>query len=298
MFKKIRYLIEGLAVTIAFRILAVIPYNMASALCGRLLRSIGPALPRTQTVRSNLQHALPELDAVQTAEIISSMWENLGRVLGEFPHMGKMNAEEFAEIVTVEGIEHIHAARQGSTGTLFFSGHIANWELAPKTLAIHDCPLALVYRKGNNPLIDRLIQQTRAHYQLEGVAKGASGSRQLIRALRSQQHIGMLLDQKMNTGIPVKFFGREAMTATAIASLALRFDCPIVPVKIVRQSGVHHKVTLMPPLEYVKTGIETDDTRTIMTAINAILEQWIREHPAQWIWLHNRWPRTSGNSYE
>ena len=290
MSRSLRYFIEGLFVTTAFRILSLLPYGVASGLCGCLLRYIGPFLGRTKTARRNLTRAMPELDAAAIDRIIGDMWENLGRVMGEFPHVGKMSAQEFAEIVTVKGAENIATAKQGATSTIFFSAHIANFEMANKTMAVYDCPMALVYRRGNNPIIDRLIQQTRDHYQSEGLAKGTTGSRQLIRALRQQRPVGMALDQKMNTGIPVRFFGREAMTATAIASLALKFDCPIIPIKVVRHAGVCHEVTIMPPLDYEKTDDAAIDIRNIITKINTLMEQWIRENPAQWIWIHNRWP--------
>lgn len=288
--RRLRYLIEGLFVTTAFRILSLLPYGVASGLCGRLLRCIGPFLGRTKTARRNLTRAMPELNAAAIDRIIGDMWENLGRVMGEFPHVGIMTAEEFSRIVSVEGTSHIIEAQQGATGSIFFSAHLANWELVPKTLAVYDYPMALVYRRGNNPQLDRLIQGTRKHYQTEGIAKGAAGSRQLIRALRQQRPIGMLLDQKMNTGIPVGFFGREVMTATAIANLALKFDCPIIPIRIIRSGGIRHRVSILPPLTYARTGDEATDIHNIMTLINTMLEQWIREYPAQWIWVHNRWP--------
>jgi KDO2-lipid IV(A) lauroyltransferase len=112
----------------------------------------------------------------------------------------------------------------------------------------------------------------------------------LLRAIQQRRHIGMLLDQKMNTGIPLDFFGRKAMTATSIATLALKYDCPIIPVRVVRSAGTRHKVTIFPPLALEQSGDEAADIKRIMSRINATLEGWIREYPAQWIWIHRRWP--------
>jgi len=100
----------------------------------------------------------------------------------------------------------------------------------------------------------------------------------------------MLVDQKMNNGIAVPFFGRPAMTAPALAQLALRFDCPVVPARVVRLNGAHFQLIVYPPLEVAKTGDREHDTLTLMTQVNTMIEGWIRERPEQWLWLHNRWP--------
>ncbi len=121
--------------------------------------------------------------------------------------------------------------------------------------------------------------------------KGGQGAVRLLRAIKNGQSLAMLVDQKMNDGIAVPFFGRDAMTAPAIAEFALRYDMPIIPVRVVRTKGCHFEATVYPPLEYEKTGDEEKDSLIIMTKINALLESWIREHPAQWFWVHKRWPK-------
>ena len=95
----------------------------------------------------------------------------------------------------------------------------------------------------------------------------------------------MLVDQKMNDGIAVPFFGVPAMTAPAIAQLALRYDLPILPAYVLRKSGAHFEAHMFPALEYEKTGDAEKDTLAIMTAINQMLEGWIRAHPEQWFWV-------------
>jgi len=100
----------------------------------------------------------------------------------------------------------------------------------------------------------------------------------------------MMVDQKMNDGIPVPFFGRDVMTAPALAELALRYDCPVVPARVERLKGAYFRLLIYPPLELVKTGDRQADVAANMAQVNAILEQWIRDTPEQWLWLHNRWP--------
>jgi len=290
MLKKIRYYIEWILVGSALWYLNRLNFRQASDTGGKFFRRIGPCLKRTAIARNNLRRAMPELDDQQVEKVIGDMWENLGRVFAEFPHVGRMNRIELNEILEVEGLEHLETLRQNDKGSIFFSGHIANWELSSKALAVSEFPLLLVYRKGNNPWLDRIIQDNRNLYQAMAIPKGKDGARLLLQAIKERRHVGVLIDQKMNDGIPVPFFGRDAMTSPAIARLALKFDCPIVPAHVIRKDGHLQKFIISHPLEITRSGDQVQDVRNIMTGINSILESWIREHPAQWIWIHNRWP--------
>ena len=290
MLKRIRYLAENILAKSAYWIFRLLPFNVASSMGGVIGRTLGPLSSRDKLARKNLQRAIPDLDEKQVGEIITGMWDNLGRTVAEFPHMYNMDKQDFAEIVEVEGAEHIEQAKQGSKGSLFFSGHVANWEMAPKTVAIHDCPLGLVYRRANNPGLDNMVQNLRRHYQSEGIPKGKVGSRQLIKILERGGHVGILVDQKMNEGITVDFFGRKAMTASTIALLALKYECPVIATRVIRTEGAHFKVTIFQPMEIEKTGDQEVDVLNLMTRINKVIEDWIRENPSQWIWVHNRWP--------
>ncbi len=100
----------------------------------------------------------------------------------------------------------------------------------------------------------------------------------------------MLVDQKMNDGIAVPFFGRPAMTAPALAELALRHNCPVVAARVTRVKGANFKMTALPPVRFEKTGDHKADVLAAMTQINNQVEQWVRDTPEQWLWLHNRWP--------
>jgi KDO2-lipid IV(A) lauroyltransferase len=115
-------------------------------------------------------------------------------------------------------------------------------------------------------------------------------SRRAVAALRRGGHLALLADQKLNDGLPVPFFGRAAMTAPALALLALRFDCAVMPARVERLHGARFRLTLYPPLELPRRGKREADVAALMEAVNRTLEGWIREHPEQWFWVHSRWP--------
>jgi KDO2-lipid IV(A) lauroyltransferase len=116
------------------------------------------------------------------------------------------------------------------------------------------------------------------------VPKGPAGARQALSLLSKGKRLGMLIDQKMNDGIAVPFFGRDAMTAPALARFAQRYECPAVPVRLERLGGARFRVSFLPPLDI--TGSDTE----VMARANRIIEAWIRERPEQWLWIHRRWP--------
>ena len=230
--RDIVHRIEAAAAALMFGLFHLLPLDAASALGGFLGRLVGPRLGVTKRAAINLRRALPTLDAAAARRVMRGMWDNLGRAVAENPHLRRICAEGSGRVEIVNG-EAIAALLAAERPSLLFGGHFANWEVGPTTIhRIMGSALLSVYRAANNPWVDRL--QRRGLRTRQAVAKGPQGGRELIRHLRRGGHIAMLVDQKLNDGIAVPFFGRDAMTAPAIARLALRFGCPIVPVRIER----------------------------------------------------------------
>lgn len=268
-------------------LLAALPLDAASGFAGWLTRGLGPRLKVSRVARRNLKRAFPEWEEDRIEATIREVWENLGRVVGEFPHLEEI-ARERVELV---GLEHLEAARDDGMPGLFVSAHLANWELSGAVLARHGLPLALVYRAANNPHVNALFAKGRAPSAPAGhIAKGPEGAREILSVLKRGGHLGMLIDQKMNDGIPVPFFGRDAMTAPAVARFALKFGCPVVPAQVERLGGAHFRLTLHPPTNVTPSGDAHADIARIMADLNAVIEAWIRQRPGQWFWLHKRWP--------
>jgi KDO2-lipid IV(A) lauroyltransferase len=149
----------------------------------------------------------------------------------------------------------------------------------------------VIYRAPNNPHLAALIARERGASAGSIIAKGAQGARETIRLLQAGQPIGLLLDQKMNDGIPVPFFGIEAMTPPAAALLALRYGVPLIPGRVERLGGARFRVTVGEPIPVADTGDRHADARRIMGAVSAEIERWVRADPGQWLWLHRRWPK-------
>jgi KDO2-lipid IV(A) lauroyltransferase len=281
--------IEALGATFFFGVFGLLPLDFASALGGALARRIGPFLGISKRARQNLRRALPELSESEITRIVAGMWDNLGRVAAEYPHLQKIRVFEPDGRVETHGFEHIARAVAAGRRMIVFSGHIANWEIGSLAGVQYGISVAQIYRAANNPLVDRLIARLRGDRD-EFIPKGAVAARRAIAALHRGVHLGLLADQKMNDGIPVPFFGRPAMTSSALAFLALRFDCDVFPLRVERLAGAHFRVTVFPPLPLPRSGERHADAAALMAQVNATLEAWIRDRPELWLWLHRRWP--------
>jgi KDO2-lipid IV(A) lauroyltransferase len=220
---------------------------------------------------------------------MAGMWDNLGRVAAEYPHLRRIGVFEPGGFVETHGFEHMDRAVASGRRMIIFSGHIANWEIGMLAAVQYGITVAQIYRAANNPLVDRMITRFRGEAG-ELIPKGTVAARRAIAVLRRGAHLTMLADQKMNDGIPVPFFGRPAMTSSALAALALRFDCDVLPARVERLGGARFRLTVFPPLPLPRGGDHHADVAALMAQVNQILEGWIRDRPEQWFWLHRRWP--------
>lgn len=283
-------LAEGAGLVLAYGFFRVLPVDWASGIGGFLARVIGPRLGVTKRAEENLKRALPDLTPAQRRQVIAGMWDNLGRVIAEYPHLDKFRL--FEKNSRIEGIDggNILATRDPNKKYIFFSAHYGNWEIAIRTAAQAGFEVTGVYRAPNNPIVDRFMLWARGAEGGELVPKGDIAAKAAFGALREGRALCMLVDQKMNDGIPVPFFGRDAMTAPALAVLALRYDCAVVPIRMQRLKGARFRMISEPPMALPRTGNNEADRRALMVEVNAIVERWVREHPEQWLWLHRRWP--------
>ncbi len=267
----------------------------ASNAMGALCRTLGPRLPVTRVAEANLRAALPHLTAAERAQVIRGMWENLGRTAGEFPHLADLPKDSATgpgwEVVN-DHLLHAQAARGGPA--IFVSGHIGNWEVLPPAVASYGMPFSSVYRQASNTTIDEVILDLRRRAMGRAVPmfpKGARGARAAFAHMRRGGYLGMLTDQKMNDGIEARLFGLPAMTAPAAAALAVRFGCPVIPGRVQRVGPARFRLIVDAPLLPREGGDTQQAVAELTQAINDRLELWITERPAEWLWLHRRFPK-------
>jgi KDO2-lipid IV(A) lauroyltransferase len=292
----IRHRLEAAALRIGVRLSRAFGPRLASDLGGALLRRLGPFLGASRIADANLRLVMPDLDDDARRTIVRGVWENLGRTAAELPHLGSLPRSTSGIGWEIEGRDHIAAVAAAGGPAIFFSAHLANWELIGPAVAACGIPLAGFYRAASNPRTDRIIHGLRRAARRDDVpmfAKGATGAREALAHLRAGGCLGMMMDQKMNDGIAVDFFGRPAMTAPALARFALRFGCTVVPIHVVRLGPARLRVVCEAPLAMPRSDDREADIHALTRQVNATMESWIRATPQSWLWLHRRWPRAA-----
>jgi KDO2-lipid IV(A) lauroyltransferase len=262
----------------------------ASAAGGWIGRNLIAPTGMSKLARENLRRAFPEKSDGEIARIIRGMWDNLGRTVGEYAHLDRIRWDGAKPRILVTGIENALPFATPGRGIILFSGHLANWEVMPSTARAYGLTGATVVRPTNNPYVNAwLDKRRRAIGMPELISKGANGLRRVYGLIREGKAVCMLVDQRTSEGILAPFFGRDALTTPAPAALALRMGALLVPVSNARIKGAHFHVRVHRPIEVAKTGDADADLVRVTTAINAFVEERVRERPEQWLWIHKRW---------
>ena len=283
-----RYPLELVGAVVFCVIFRILPLDWASAAGGFLGRHIGPRLKVSWVARYNLMKAFPEKTPAEIDAIVVAMWDNLVRTFVEYPHLRSLSAADTGRIEYVN-LELAEAVRDDGRAGILFSAHIGNWEISSILGVRLGMPLHRVYRSANNPYVEWLFRYFRQKIPGDLMPKGMSGFRRIVTQMKKGGHFALLIDQKMNEGIPVDFFGYPVMTTPSLASLVLKHDYPALPVRCQRLKGAHFRLTIEKPLSIEKTGDSEKDAELFMTAANHTLERWIRDDPSQWLWVHKRW---------
>lgn len=289
--KPIQYRVEAALAYGLFGLFRLLPIDLVSAIGGKLARWFGPLSRAQRTAQQNLARALPNLTDQARRKILVDVWDNFGRVITEYSALSRLGRKPDSDRIEVQGLEHLNAATKDGRPVIMYTGHIGSWEVTAVTVGSHANASALVYRPPNNPLVETLLQSTRGHAQTTLIPKGSGGARTIMRILKGGGFVQMAVDQKMNTGLPISFMGRSAMTGDAVARLALRYGCALLPAYSERLDGCRFRVTIEPPWTPEDTGDREADVRTTLERVNQSIEVWIKRRPGQWLWLHNRWPK-------
>ena len=282
--------LHGLLLWVLYFLVKRMPVDTASALGGFIGRTVGPWLPMSKRAFRHIAQALPTTTPEERLKIVRGMWDNLGRVIAEYPHLKTIWEEGEHSRVIFEGREHLTEVIREKRPAILLGAHLANWELAPVVSWAIGAPLALVHRPPNNPYARRLLERMRIATTDQPIPKGREGARAILRRLRKGGYVGLLIDQKLNSGIRVPFFGTGAMTTPIVPHLVRQCGCAVLMTRTERLGGARFRLTILPPLVLPDSGDRAADDLAMMVKVHNILEGWICEHPQDWLWLHRRWP--------
>lgn len=285
--KHIRYALEAFLLGLLMLIFRVMPVDMASAAGGFIGRKIGPLLGATKKARKNLQRAFPDMSSEEHERTLHDMWDNLGRILGEYPHL-KYLVTHRTSFTNAQILKKFH---DENTPCMCVGAHIGNWEISCSTTTIKlDIPLHYTYRALNNPYANLILKKLRdVDARMAAYPKSRNTMRQMIGALKGGNFMGILHDQKVNEGIPVPFFGGDAMTSPAFVQICQKYNYPFLPIQTIRTQGAHFELRAFDPIPVFDSEGAPRPVKDVLTDFHVQLESWITENPAQWLWIHRRW---------
>ena len=274
------------------------PLGLAHRLARGYARLLDRAMPRLRAVAlRNLEMALPELDRAKRPAIVDGVFRSIARLLVAFARFPSIRQDNVGSWIRCEGGEHFQEAMRQGRGVLFATAHLGNWELSAYAHALITGPMNVVVRPLDNPLIDRMVERRRALSGNQLVYK-KDFARTILKALRANQAVGILIDQNASadTGAFVDFFGIPACAGTGFAKIAARSGAAVIPgFALWSEEEKRYVLRFYPPVPI--SGDAAADTQ----ALQSKLEQVIRAHPDQWLWIHRRWktrPAGEGSLYE
>lgn len=238
-----------------------------------------------QAGMANLQLALPELSPEQRARIIDGVFVSIGRTLVAFAKFPGIHRANVGQWIRYEGREHLERAHARGKGVLFATAHLGNWELSAFAHALLSRPMHVLVRPLDNPLLEAFVERRRALSGNTILAK-KDFLRPVLKALARNEAVGILVDHNAlaSDGLFVDFFGIPACTSPAFARLAAHSGAAVVPGFAVWSAEEKQYVLRFHP-QLALTGDVERDTATIQHAV----EDAVRAHPDQWLWIHRRW---------
>ena len=267
--------------------------DRASDWCGAVARWLGPLLPVHRTGRANLRAAFPEKDPAWINATLRGAWTNLGRVAGEYVHLGRLwdfdTANPNVGRIVSDDAPLFQQLNNDGKPALCFAAHLGNWELPAVMAAAHGMPSAVLYRMPNNKAVAREITRIRAPLMGRLIRSRAQAPLEMAASLERGEHLGMLVDQHFSRGVDVTFFGRRCKANPSIARLARQFDCPVVGIRVIRLPDRRFRIAAEGPFDLPRDAAGRIDVPQATQLITSVIERWVREHPDQWLWFHRRW---------
>jgi len=239
----------------------------------------------------NLEMALPELPLNERHRILRSEYRSLARQLVEFCRMPRYTAENTKNWIGTEGLENYRSAQAKGKGVLVVTGHLGAWELSSFYHSLMGFPMGMVIRRLDNRRLDEFVNGIRCMHGNKVLHKD-DFARDLLRAMRAGETVGILMDTNMTPpqGVFVEFFGRQACTASGLARVALKTGAAVLPGFMVWEAKERRYVLHFgPEIEFARTDVAEDDIVAATQACTRAIERWVRRYPGQWLWIHRRW---------
>lgn len=267
-------------------IIGLLPLRGALAFGRALGLLLALCARRKREVVQRIQTCLGVSNA-EASQIRTRMYKNLGMTIVEFLRMPHMTESEVRRHLRFEGLEHIPS--QG-TPALALVAHTGNWELMAAACGLFvDTPLHIVVKALKPDSLNAWVTRVRSRWGTT-VHDRRGSARNLLKVLQQGHVLGFILDQnaKRNWGVFVEFFGMNACTSDGLSQFAVKKSVPAYPVFCFRNPDHSLSVTVGKAIPPPKSA-DPEQILAHTQHCTRIIEDFIRLHPDQWIWMHRRW---------
>jgi KDO2-lipid IV(A) lauroyltransferase len=192
--------------------------------------------------------------------------------------------------VKIEGKEHLDKALEAGKGVVGLTCHLGSFDTGASFVHQLGYKINIVGAPLKDPRLDKLVHGNRVLKGAKYIPRGGS-SLPLIRALKSGEIVFLLIDQDISKiqGVFVNFFGMPAYTPVGAALMAMKTGAKVIPFIMHRNQDDTHTLTIAPEIPIVNTGKEQEDLIANTQTMTNVLEDFIRQYPEQWVWMHERW---------
>ena len=274
---------------VSYFIFKLLPAEWASWLGGKFGILVGKTQKEyNELMDANLKIAFPRKSLEAREKIKHDVWEMMGRYTAEPAHF-KYIFRNYKKYLTFENDKILDKLKDKPY--VAFISHSGTVGLIAIPFALHKAPCSIIYKYPSNNLTNNLVTRSFGNGigTLKFVPNTSNGIRDAMKILMNGSAMLAVPDQKFKTGIPTKFFGVNVKSPVGVAKLASHFNCPILPIQIVREHGLHHKIIFHDTFMPFKSKDKEADAIKTTQKVNDIIEGWIKENPAQWFWVHDRW---------
>lgn len=262
-----------------------LPYRAQMGMGRRLGRSMMRfGRRRREIARTNLRICFPTLEDAEREVLLERHFESLGMGFMETALSWWGDEAKLRAMTRLEGREHLDEALAHGRGVLLVAAHFTTLEIGARLLALA-VPLHPMYRPHKNPVFERVQAASRSRHSAGAIAR--NDIRATVRTLRGNACVWYAPDQDFGRrqSVFVPFFGVPASTLTATSRLARMSGAQVVPMTQQRlPGGAGYRVLLEPALTGFPSGDDAEDARRL----NAVFEKWVRENPADYLWVHRR----------
>ena len=261
--------------------------SRAGRILGRLIRRIDRRHARIAA--RNLERAREVCPAGEIPSFVERVYEHIGLGFVELLQMKRlMERRGGLRCVRLKRFDRVGEALARGRGLIVVIGHLGNWELAGLAVAQAGIPLHSLARPIDNPWVDRYLHRFRTRTGQSIIPKYQALGR-MIQVLRKNEVLVIQVDQDArHHGVHVNFFGRPASTHRSPALLSLKYGTPVVVADIYREGRLHH-CALSDPILPDAFRDHADPVRALTQAYTSRFEEFVRAHPEQWFWVHDRW---------